>query len=314
MKIAIFGSTSQIAIDLLNYFEDYSGYTFFLFGRDRNALFDIASKLNIDASKTFPYDCFPESGEFDVIINFIGITSSNRNRKSKESIFYVSKYYDELVLSYLKKNPRTKYIFLSSGAALNYQKVKENVIYEKNFSDLNFNLLKDSDVYTFTKGHIEEKHRILKDFNIIDLRIFSYFSHTLNSKNRFLMTEIVDCLCRNKIFKTSSQNIYRDYISPKDLGNIIKIIIDDVNKNYSFECYSRLHLSKFKLLESLKDEFHLRYEIDKSLNFQLNDKLKINYYPMSHDLQNYGYKPEMTSLETLVHECEIYFQKHKRQI
>jgi hypothetical protein len=46
--------------------------------------------------------------------------------------------------------------------------------------------------------------------------VFNYFSHTQDMNARFLITDIVRAIKNKKIFKTSADNIVRDFITPLD--------------------------------------------------------------------------------------------------
>ena len=64
-----------------------------------------------------------------MIINFVGIGDPTKVQKLGNAIFNITEKYDNMALDYIKKNTKTKYIFLSSGAVYggNYQEpVDEN--------------------------------------------------------------------------------------------------------------------------------------------------------------------------------------------
>ncbi len=117
MNIAILGATSEIAKDLIILLSNEKDKDLHLFSRRPEEV--IKWLNNFGLSKIKHVDSFDSFGtqNFDVIINFVGVGNPVKAAAMGSSIFDVTIYYDELALRYLNKNPKCRYIFLSSGAA-----------------------------------------------------------------------------------------------------------------------------------------------------------------------------------------------------
>jgi len=305
MRIAILGATSQIAQDLILSFSKYKDYDFSLFGRNVALLQKwINSESLSDKYQVQKYSEFDNHQKYDVIINFVGIGDPAKAQKMGNDIFKITEQYDDMALEYLKQHKKTKYIFLSSGAVYggNYQEP----VNKDSIATIDINNLKSTDWYTLAKLYAEAKHRSLSDLSIIDVRVFNYFSHTQDMNARFLITDIVRAIKNKEVFKTSVENIVRDFITPPDFYRLIQEIIDFKPINTALDCYTKSPVSKFYLLDELKSEFGLRYEIDKDIDIINATGGKINYFSINRTAKNIGYKPRCTSLGGIFKEINSY--------
>jgi nucleoside-diphosphate-sugar epimerase len=303
MKIAILGATSRIAQDLILSFSKNKEYNFSLFSRNIKLLKEWASSANLNGEyQVQAYDDFSDNQKYDIIINFVGIGDPEKAQKMGSDIFKITEKYDDMVLEYLKLHKETKYFFLSSGAVYggNYQKpVDENTV-----ATIDINNLKSTDWYTLAKLHAEAKHRALFNFSIVDVRVFNYFSHTQDMNARFLITDIVRAIKNKKIFKTSADNIVRDFITPPDFYHLVQSIIDYKPINTVLDCYTQAPISKFDLLAELQQQFGLDYSIDKVVNIVNATGSKMHYYSTYKKAEKMGYKPENTALEGVTMEMK----------
>ena len=301
MKIAIFGANSQIAKDLLLSFSKKKKYEFSLFVRKVELLNKWINNKNLNESyQVQEYSEFSNHQKYDVIINFVGISDPAKAQKMGSNIFKVTEQYDDMALEYLKQYKRTKYIFLSSGAVYggNYQEpVNKDTI-----ATIDINNLKSTDWYTLAKLYAEAKHRSLSDLSIIDVRVFNYFSHTQNIDTRFLITDIVRAIKNKEVFKTSVDNIVRDFITPPDFYNLIQAIIDAKSTNIALDCYTKNPVSKFDLLSELKNKFGLIYDFDENIDTIDATGAKVNYYSTNKISGNIKYMPDNTSLDGIIQE------------
>jgi nucleoside-diphosphate-sugar epimerase len=300
MKIAILGATSQIAQDLILSFSKYKDYDFFLFGRNIELLEKWINRENLNNKYSAQeYSCFNNS-RYNVIINFVGIGDPVKAQKMGNDIFKITEKYDGMALDYVKHHKETKYIFLSSGAVYggNYQEpVNKNTV-----AMIDINNLDSTDWYTIAKLYAEAKHRSLSNLSIVDIRVFNYFSHTQDMTARFLITDIVRAIKNKEVFKTSSNNIVRDFITPPDFYHLIQAIIDYDPINIALDCYTKSPVAKFDLLDKLKDKFGLKYEISKVVKVVNATGVKINYYSLNKTAKSIGYNPKNTSLEGIIQE------------
>jgi len=301
MRIAILGATSQIAQDLILSFSKNQDYDFSLFGRNVELLEKWTNSENLSEKyQVQEYSEFGNHLKYDVIINFVGISDPAKAQKMGSDIFKVTEQYDDMALEYLKQHKKTKYIFLSSGAVYggNYQEPVD----KETVATIDINNLKSTDWYTLAKLYAEAKHRSLSDLSIIDVRVFNYFSHTQNIDTRFLITDIVRAIKNKEVFKTSVDNIVRDFITPPDFYNLIQAIIDAKSTNIALDCYTKNPVSKFDLLSELKNKFGLIYDFDENIDTIDATGAKVNYYSTNKISGNIKYMPDNTSLDGIIQE------------
>ena len=302
MKIAILGATSQIAQDLILSFSKNQDYDFSLFGRNMALLEKWINSENLsERYQVQEYTEFVNHQKFHVIINFVGIGDPAKAQKMGSDIFKVTEQYDDMALEYLKQHKKTKYIFLSSGAVYggNYQEPVD----KDTIATIDINNLKSTDWYTLAKLYAEAKHRSLSDLSIVDVRVFNYFSHTQDMGARFLITDIVRAIKNKEVFKTSADNIMRDFISPPDFYCLIQAIIDYDSTNMVLDCYTKSPVSKFNLLNELKGGFGLEYEVEEGINIVNATGIKLNYYSLNKVAKkSIGYNPKNTSLDGIIQE------------
>ena len=304
MKIAILGATSQIAQDLILSFSKHKDYVFFLFGRNVNLLEKWINRENLNNKYSAQeYSCFNNSQSYDVIINFVGIGDPVKAQKMGGDIFKITEQYDGMALDYVKCHKETKYIFLSSGAVYggNYQEpVNKNTV-----AMIDINNLDSTDWYTIAKLYAEAKHRSLSNLSIVDIRVFNYFSHTQDMSARFLITDIVRAIKNKEVFKTSADDIMRDFITPPDFHNLIQAIIDYQPINIALDCYTKSPVLKFDLLSEFGSKFGLKYEVGKDIDIVNATGAKLNYYSVNKVAKSMGYSPKNTSLEGIIQEINL---------
>jgi len=303
MKIAILGATSQIAQDLILSFSKNKSYNFSLFSRNVALLQKwIKSESLSDKCQVQEYSEFANHQKYDVIINFVGIGDPLKAQIMGSDIFKVTEEYDDMALEYLKQHKKTKYIFLSSGAVYgsNYQEpVNKDTV-----ATVDINNLKSTDWYAISKLYAEAKHRSMPELSIVDVRVFNYFSHTQDMNARFLITDIVRAIKNKEVFKTSADNIIRDFITPPDFYRLIQAIIDFKPINTALDCYTKSPVSKFDLLNELKDEFGLKYEIDRDVDIVNASGSKINYYSKNHLAGRISYFAKYSALDGIFNEIK----------
>ncbi|MUK26525.1 NAD-dependent epimerase/dehydratase family protein [Aliivibrio fischeri] len=304
MNVAIFGATSQIAKDLIVRFAKENVMNCTLFSR-READVDIwLEKQGIAhrfSSKNYTY--FSDRQKFDAIINLVGVGNPARAANMGTTIFDVTKNYDDIVVDYLQNvNKKCKYIFFSSGAAYgNSFSIADDLQQEAKFS---INDLTASDWYGLAKFKTEISHRMLDNFIICDLRVFSYFSETQDINNSFMMSELVSAIFNNKTFETNDSILYRDFIHPDDLFSLVNLILERYESNGALDCYSKQVVEKQELVNFLAKKFGLKFKINKA-EFNSSYRNKTYYYARNKDAGNtLGYEPKFTSLSTIAHVIE----------
>jgi nucleoside-diphosphate-sugar epimerase len=299
-NIAILGATSHIARGLVYGFSKIPRYKLYLFARSPDQVRVFLS--GIQAKKDIFTGNFDEFGSnhYDVVINCVGLGDPEKLKKNISSIFRLTETFDNLVIDYLEKHPETLYINFSSGAA--YGTDFSIPVDESTNSSWNINNITDADYYGIAKFTSEAKHRSLRHLNIVDLRIFSYFSRFINLESKFLMCEIISCIKKGNEFITRPDNIIRDYIHSEDLLSLIENCIAIHTLNDVFDAYSLSPVKKFEILNYFKNKYGLNCRINTDVNVVSITGSKDNYYSDNKKALRIGYKPRFTSMDGLIEE------------
>lgn len=305
-KIAILGSTGHVAKSLIFVLGTKKQYELYLFARSLEKLMEFVSCINIKS--TFYLKAFDEfkQGKYDVIINCVGIGDPGKLISERASLFKLTETYDDIILEYLSYNPNAIYINFSSGAAYCMDFNSPANINSK--CELDINHINSNDFYGIAKLNSEAKHRALSDFNIIDVRIFSYFSRFINLNARYFINEVISCIRDNKEFFTGPTNIFRDYVHMSDLASLIKKCMHKEQLNDVFDAYSVKPISKFELLDYFSHEYGLRYYIDENMVLKTATGVKEFYFSNNKKVQEIGYFPNYTSLDGIVEEVKNIFK------
>ena len=296
MKIAILGATSEIAKDLILSFEDAELH---LFARNKLALDHWLVQHEKKYVTRFLSD-FSRHHEFDAIINFIGAGSPTRIQNMGSNISYVTGFYDLMVLDYLEQHKDCQYIFISSGAVFgdnfdtpaNAQKV----------SSFPINDIQPHHYYGIAKAQAEYRHR-LSDRNIIDLRVYNYYSSTMNPVHQFMVSKMVDAVQRDETFVADKNPLCRDYMGPKDFYQMIKVLLRNNTINQPVDCYSRSPVTKEQLLEGMQKRYGMKYVLTKASPYH-PAAVKPCYYSTNTAAYTLGYRPTLTSLESIFEEAD----------
>ena len=267
MKIAILGVTGHVGKNIQYLFARENTDQLYLFSRYRNA----------QNMQLLTYDKFHEL-DYDVIINCIGISDPAKIESEGNSILKLTEDIDSMILEYMQKNTNTKLINFSSGAV--YGEEFDSPVKD---STLPKNLQEDNTVssYAIAKIKSEMRHREQDKLNIIDLRLFSFFSRFMDLNSRFLISEIIRSIEENKTLVTNESDFFRDYIHPKDLFSFLKKCIEKNTINDAFDLYSKKPIAKFELLDLLQDKYGLQYEIKPNSGFSSPTGFKKNYFSQS---------------------------------
>ena len=308
MKIAILGSTGHIGKNLTYYFgKEADNFQLFLFTRhDRtDADYNLTQFCGLQSNyEVFNYNQFSDS-KYDVVINCVGISDPAKITSENNSILKLTEDMDSMILEYMQQNTNTVAINFSSGAV--YGEEFDSPVKD---STLPKNQSKDISSYAIAKIKSEARHREQDKLNIIDLRLFSFFSRWMDLNSRFLISEIICSIKQNKTLVTNESDFFRDYIHAKDLFSFLKKCIEKNTINDTFDLYSKKPIAKFELLESLQDKYDLQYEIRPNSGFSSPTGLKKNYFSQSKKAEVLGYKPKYSSLDTISEELP-YFLKNK---
>ena len=300
MKIAILGATSQIARDLIVSFSAAEDKQLHLFARRPAEVTKWLAAAGL--SGRYPVDDFSvfANCEFDAAINFVGVGNPALALAMGNSIFDITLRFDKLVLDYLQTHPACRYLFLSSGAA--YGSVFNEPANSATRAVVPINNLSPQDWYGISKLHAEGRHRAHPEHAIFDIRVFNYFSRTQDISARFLITDILRAIRDKEVLKTSPDYIVRDFLHPLDFHKLVTALLSAPAANTALDCYSRAPIDKPGLLAAMQERFGLRYEITSAPVSVNATGGKTHYYSLNNRAADFGYQPELTSLEGILME------------
>jgi nucleoside-diphosphate-sugar epimerase len=307
MRIAILGATSQIARDLIVSFSAEEGKHLHLFARRPT---EVAKWLtSVDLAGRYPTDDFSKFGsqEFDAIINFVGSGNPAQTAAMGASILDVTLQYDEIALDYVKQHPACRYLFLSSGAA--FGSSFDEPANENTKAVIAINDLKPQDWYGVAKLYAECRHRSLPHLPIVDIRVFNYFSRTLDISARFLITDILRAIRDKEVLKTSPDYIVRAFVTPSDFYKLVISLLAAPATNAAVDCYTLAPIDKQTLLAAMKEKFGLQYEISAATVAVNATGSKPHYYSLNKRAADFGYIPTLTSLEGVLLEAKAILRR-----
>lgn len=289
MKLAILGASSRIAADFILGLSSEKASNLTLFARDPNR---VSSMTACPSETVFPYSHFGPHLAFDGVLNFVGQSSPERRSTESDDFRQVNRKFDNLAITYLDSNPSTRYVYLSSGAALgaNFSEpAKADSPYQT----------ENLDEYSIAKQESELRHREAKHHNIIDLRIFSYFHRTQSQESNFLLSNIVRAIRTGETLEVEAGNIWRDYLGAADFSQILFASLSARLRNATIDAFTAAPISKFELLDACADQFKLKYVIKPQSATTGTSKEK--YYSEARS-EALDYKPTQTSLENVMTE------------
>ena len=301
-KIAILGASGHIAKSLIYNFKKSDEYKLYLYARSTEKLDNFLNIINYD-KKIKKIDLSDFAGEkYDAVINCIGIGNPEKLKDIGPDIFRLTEYFDNFILDYLKDKNSCIYINFSSGAAygMDFSIPAEN----KKCCEININNICDKDNYGLVKLYSEAKHRSCENLNIVDLRVFAFFSRYIDLNSRYFITELISCVKTGKEFSTNNKNFVRDYVHPKDLFKLIDICINKREINDVFDVYSLKPIAKFEILDYFTKNYGLIYKIDSGIFIENTTGIKDNYYSINKKAQNIGYFPNYSSKDCIIDETK----------
>lgn len=308
MKIAILGATGYIGKSLTSEFIKEKN-SLFLFSRSKKRTRVSIASIKAEKSmyKVCTYQDFHKY-TYDIIINCTGAINTTQSKVNEIEIFSVTEEIDNMVIFYLRNHKKALYINMSSGAVYGENGTKR--VTKNTKTSIDVNNIKTTDYYSIAKINSEAKHRSLKEYNIVDIRVFSFFSRFVNLKAKYLMSEIVDSIVYSRVFKTNQSDVTRDYIGQKDLYELVKVVYKQKRINSAFDVYSLAPISKFKLLDSLSKKFKLNFEIVENLIRDSATGNKKRYYSLNKKADSIGYMPIHTSLSVIETELRYILERN----
>ena len=307
MRIAILGSNGHVGRNLASRWLAAGSNSMHLYSRDL-----IATSKLFGRSATSVGVCFPAYSEFyqheyDAIVNCVGVVTQSVTAEQGDAIFRVTDEYDNLALRYLGENKSCRYLNISSGAAYgsNFNCPPD----ESTTAQFNLNNIDKSEFYGLAKLYTEAKHRAMSDYMIVDLRLFGFFTHLADIHASFLLSEAACSIIENKTLITSALDITRDYVHPDEFYWLANRCVTGDRMNDVLDVYSAAPVTKFELLEMMRQEFGLKYEIRPSMKSTAIGGNKSRYYSANRKATSVGYQPKYNSLETVRSEMQLLLLK-----
>lgn len=300
-KILILGATSHIAKGLIYSFSKNNDYELLLFARTPSRALEFGNSIGITSLNiTSDLDSLSNI-KCDALINCVGIGDPGKLINAIGDFFTTTDRFDNFAIDYLTSNPNALYINFSSGAA--YCTDFSTPADDTTTSKITINSIQPEQYYGITKLYGEMKHRALKELNIVDVRIFGYFSRFVDLRSRYLITDVINAINKREILQTNSIDIYRDYIHPSDLFEAIQMIISKGNRNESYDIISKSPISKFRLLDFFRKQYGLQYQVVETAGIQATGR-KDRYYSVSNKLTKLGWKPSYSSAQVIKEESK----------
>ncbi len=297
-KIAILGASSHIAKSLIDYFwmhDRKQAIGLHLFARTPEkvnvwlAAHSISIPIQCKSIRHFEHDTY------DLIINMVGTSNSLDQQRLGSEIFNTALEHDEIVLSYLRLHPNSRYFFLSSGAV--YGNDFTEPAQQRTMAKYEVNCSASIDWYSLSKFCIEARHRALNDLAIVDIRVFSFFSSWINLAQPFLLSDALRAIGSNGVLRTDTSDFWRDYVGVADLAQLVNCFIDSAPCNVAVDLYSKNPIRKSQVLELFSTDFDLRYTFDViGSSTPSNRKM---YFSKNHMAARWGYSPSLDSEQLL---------------
>lgn len=301
-KIAILGATSHIAKGLIAGFSHEVRHELHLFARSPDRTNEFMTGIGCDRGAVVaPFSKFG-TDEYDVVINCVGVGDPGELKVTLSSIFDVTETFDKLVVDYLKVHADSLYISLSSGAVYGMEFTLPAS--ESNPARFDVNRLESGACYGIAKLNAEARHRALPELNIIDLRVFGYFSRFIDLKTKYLLSEVISCVKAGKELVTGPVDIVRDYVHPRDLMSMVECCINKKDNNV-YDVYSLQPVTKFEMLDYFVGTYNLRYRIEGEFGGNAITGSKDHYYSTNRRAAGIGYSPRFTSLDAIAEESRV---------
>jgi nucleoside-diphosphate-sugar epimerase len=298
MKIAILGATSHIAKDLMLSFKDE--HQLIPYSRRPAAVTQWLTQTNLESRTSRNISEFPGQMKFDAILNFVGAGDPYAIQQLDKRIFAITETYDQMVLEYLEDHSDCLYIFMSSGAV--FGDSFPTPVNNRTRSVFPINNLQPHHYYGLAKAQSEYRHR-MSDRNIIDLRIFNYFSSTANLQSQSMICGMLRSILEGREFVVDRVDVTRDYVGPKDFHQMINVLLNQEKINTAIDLYSRLPISKDLLIEHMKERYDLRVWVRNDAVAHATG-VKENYYSTNLEAYALGYRPTLTSIQTIFEEAD----------
>lgn len=309
MKVIILGANSIISKSLIYEIVKLGSNKLVLFTTNQERCKNFLSSINANtfANVVCGYETLLDT-KADIIINCIGVGTPKNMNNDYTPWFSVLEYFDNLCISYLKKYPKALYVNFSSGVV--YGDTFKHPVKTDTKPNFDVNNLGLNNFYAIAKLYAEAKHRAFKQFNIIDLRMFAFFSKFVNLNDGYFMSDLANAIINGSVLSTNNEDMTRDYINPRDLLELIISCQKLKNINCSVDLISKAPITKYEILKLAEKEWGLKYQVCENLTFLNSSGMKNNYYSENNIYNSLNFSPKYSSAETIIRELD-YLVKNK---
>lgn len=300
MKIAILGASGHLARCAFWALTQDDGNESFLFSRSKAKLEQMYSQ--VPQVRKIYFDGYQMFSKFEYDLIFNGVGSWDSKDQASSNIFRVTEYYDNLIMEYQSTHADTISIHISSGAA--YTNDFKKPVDHDTRTAIAINQITVGDYYSVAKLNSEAKHRAFPEMNIVDLRLFGFFSRYMSLEYSYLLSALIKAAKNNRVFKTVNGDFWRDYIHMDDFSALLHGIAARKMINTAIDVRSKAPISKNELIQLFVDKYGLQIETDGAVAISKTG-LKPYYYS---NQQNDIYMPKYTSLEAVEHELKYFME------
>jgi nucleoside-diphosphate-sugar epimerase len=240
---------------------------------------------------------FPRQAH-DVIINAVGRGDPRQVREIGKDILPLTADWDRAVIECLGDNSEALYVAISSGAVYG---ARLEAPVDGSTAMISLETARAlGDHYTVSKLLAEAGHRALAGRNIVDLRLFGYVSPYLNQEGGFFLSQVFKALTSGTVLQTWPSNMVRDFISPRDLADLIELCAAARPLNRAFDVSSAKPVFKFELLEAMNQTFGFEWRITEDPELSAGAVEKLIYYSLNNQAATLGYAPERSALDNVM--------------
>lgn len=286
--IAVLGATGAVGLSLarkLSY--DPRGLT--LFARHPKRL---AAEVFPSSVPLRPLDDFT-AAKFDVVINAIGAGDPARVAAMGSEIIEVTATWDRRILETMA--PDTRYVFLSSGAVYAASDDVRGAIASAPAPGNGPNALPP---YVLAKLEAELRHRRLPERSILDLRVFAFADITLPLGGRFFLSELARSIILQTVFKTTPEDMIRDYAGGSEMVDLIACWEANGARNGAFDLYTKAPARKRDILDLASSRFGVSIEYRTDIG-ESPTGAKPAYASGNRAAKTLGYAPQRTALQVV---------------
>ncbi|WP_298380401.1 NAD-dependent epimerase/dehydratase family protein [Azospirillum sp.] len=308
-RIALLGATAHIAKGLAASLAK-RGHELLLYARRPAAAAHFTATQGIQAP-LHSLDAFGTE-RCDMVINAIGAGDPGRIAGLGADVFRVTERWDNAVLDHLANSPDTLYLFLSSGAV--YGDGFSQAVGEDSRFTVSVNALDGQNFYGLAKLHAEAKHRALQRFNIVDVRVFAYFSRFIDQSGRSFAAELAYAVANGTEFQTDATDMIRDYAGPEDIATLAERALASRPFNGPVDLYSRAPVGKFALIDRMVSDFNVQVRILPSIATISATGAKACYQSMWRRASDLGWEPRATALDTVTEEMTALISRGTQRV